>query len=159
MSSNRTRSGKPSSRGSKVKKNNNIQLFKLLDPIGQSIFFVFFLYTLDAQNHFPYKRALFILVTWQLVSVIINFFLVHLKQLRLERLLYLVTMVIYLVVFFYLNKHVKENFVALDEGLKANVPIHQVIIMTVGMIIAFWYNVICYREFRSEFGAINRGKK
>lgn len=133
-------------------------MFKLLDPVAQSLGIIFFIYCLDAHTHIPYKWVLLVLIGWQLLSVLINFFFWNLKLLKIERILFLVSMVVYLGIFSFIERNVQENFVPLDAGLKPTVPMNRVILMTVGVIIAFWYTVICYREFRKMFGAINTGR-
>ena len=135
-------------------------LLKLIDPIGQSVLIVFFLYCIDAEKTISYRSVLMILVAWQIISVFINFFLGELKLLKNERILYLVTITLYMTFFFLFEHHVKEQFIALDEGVKATIPLHRVITMSIAIIIAFWYNIICYREIRTLLGGvINRGNE
>ncbi|MCD6012377.1 MAG: hypothetical protein K0Q79_2239 [Flavipsychrobacter sp.] len=132
-------------------------MIKLLDPVVQSVGIIFFIYCLDANTHISYRMVLIALIGWQMLSVIVNFFFWKLKLLKAERILFSICMLVYLGVFYFFERNVKENFVPLDTGLKPSVPMNQVVLMTVGVVIAFWYNVICYREFRKMFGAINRG--
>ena len=135
-------------------------LLKLIDPIVQSALIVFFLYCIDSEKHFPYRTVLLFLIGWQIVSVFINFFLQSLKLLKNERLLYLASIVLYMIFFFFFERHIKDELIPLDEGAKATIPIGRVIVMSIGIIIAFWYNFICYREVRSLLEVeINRGDR
>jgi hypothetical protein len=159
MSSHRHSSSKRNTKAKNHGKSNNVLLFKLIDPIVQSALIVFFLFCIDTEKHFPYRTVLLFLIGWQIVSVLINFLLRKLKLLTIERLLYFVTIILYLIFFFFVERHVKEQFVPLDEGIKAAIPIRRVIVMSIGVIIAFWYTFICYREVRSLLTLeINRGK-
>lgn len=159
MSSHRHSRSKRNTRAKNPEKSNNILLLKVVDPIVQSALLVFFLYCIDSEKHFPYRTVLLFLIGWQIVSVLINFFLKGLKLLTIERVLYFATIIVYLIFFFFVERHVKEQFVPLDEGVKATIPIRRVIVMSIGVIIAFWYTFICYREVRSLLTLqINRGK-
>jgi hypothetical protein len=159
MSSNRHSRTRRNAKAKKLEKSNNILLLKLIDPIVQSALIVFFLYCIDTEKHFPYRSVLLILISWQMVSVFVNFFLGEYKLLKNERLLYLATIILYVIFFFFVERNVREQFVPIDEGVKATIPIRRVIVMSIGIIIAFWYNFICYREVRSLLTLeINRGK-
>ncbi len=157
MSNSKSKRRSASHSSSKLNKSSNVQMFKLVDPIIQSLGIIFFIYCLDAHADIPYRPVLQALIGWQMLSVVINFFLGTLKLLKVERFVYIIAMLGYLAVYYFFVHNVKENYVALDKGLRATVPMNQVIIMSAGVVIAFWYNVICYREFRKIFGAINRG--
>ncbi len=80
-----------------------------------------------------------------MMSVNINFFLGEMNLLKAERAIYFITMLIYLAAYYF--------FV---ESVQLSVSLNQVILVSVGVVIAFWYNVICYREFRKIFGAVKR---
>jgi hypothetical protein len=160
MSSSRRHSGRRRpSKGNKLAKNNNITLLKLLDPVVQSVLIVLFLYCIDDEKLFPYRIIFFILLIWQAVSALLNFLLTGMKLLTNERTIYLATMCIYMLFFFFFERHVKEHFVAFDEISKPNIPLYRLITMTIAMAIAFWYNLICYREIRTMLsGVVNRGR-
>lgn len=156
--SNRKRSGnRPSLSGNKHLRNSNIQLFKLIDPIGQTVLFILFFFCIDSEKHFPYRTVLLSIVAWQLISCTINFFFTGMKLFVKERLAYFVVMLVYIAIFFYMEGNVKEEMIALNQAERPSIPMHQVILMSGTMIIAFWYNVLCFREFKKIFGAINRG--
>ncbi len=159
MSSSRHRSRKSPTKVNKLTRNNNIQLFKLIDPIIQSVLFIVFLYCLDSQSHFSYRTIMLITIAWQLLSAFVNFIINDPKQLKLQRASYLVVIALFLVVYFYFERNTIETMIPLDQGLKPTIPLKQVILMSIAMIIAFWYNVICYREIRTIMGGvINRGR-
>lgn len=128
--SSRSRSGRhrTSQKVTKLSQSNNVMLFKLIDPIGQSLLFVLFLYCIDSEKHFSYRMVLYILVGWQLVSVFINMFFGALKLLKNERILYLVVMLAYMVFFYFFERSVKENFIALDHGASPSIPMNRVIL-------------------------------
>lgn len=159
MSRSRHRSRRSRLKVNKVTKSNNIQLYKLIDPIVQSVLFVVFLYCLDAQSHLSYKLVMFITLGWQLQSVAVNFLINDPKQLKLQRTGFTVVVLGFIGVYYAMTHNTTETMVALDNGLKPNIPLKQVILMTVALVIAFWYNVICYKEIRTIMGGvINRGR-
>ncbi len=157
MSSRKHSRSRPASKTNKHAKSSNIQLFKLIDPIGQSVLFVFFLFCIDSEKHFSYKTVLVLIFCWQFASCFINFLFTSLKLLRGERISYLIVVAGYLAFMYYFLGHVTEKKIALDQGEQATIPMYQVLIMSGAMILAFWYNVICYREFKSLYAAVNRG--
>lgn len=157
MSGSKSRRRSSSSSSSKLNKSSNVQMFKLIDPVGQSIGIIIFIYSLDAHANIPSRLVVLSLLCWQMLSVLINLFLGEMKLLKIERALYFVLMLVYMTIYYFLARNEQENYAALNQGMHPSVSINQVIIVGVGVVIAFWYNVICYREFRKIFGAINRG--
>lgn len=157
MSRNRPFGSRTYTQTNKHIKNSNIQLFKLADPIGQSILFILFLFCIDGEMHLSYRTLLYCIIGWQLLSCCINFLLVNVKLLVRERLAYIVSVILCMAVYYYLRHNVPEHLVALNEMDKPTIPLHEMIIATITMSIAFWYNVICFREFKKIFGSINRG--
>ena len=159
MSSSRHRSRRPKPKGNKLNKSHNIQLYKLIDPIVQSVLFIVFLYCLDAQSHLSYRLIMLIALGWQMLSCVVNYLINDTHQLKIQRTGFLILAVIYLFVYYYIQHNVPETMIAPDKGFKATIPLKQVILMTVAMVLAFWYNVICYQEIRKILGGvINRGR-
>lgn len=146
-------------RSSKVTKqlsNNNILLFKLFDPIVQSAIIIFFIYCLDAEVQQPsYRLVLRLVVVWQLTSSFLNFFLRDPKLLVKERIAFVFAMVFYLIMFFFVERSIKESYIGINEK-DANIPVHQALLMAGLVILTFWYNVTCYREIKSLLGGVNR---
>lgn len=138
-------------------KNNNIVLLKLFDPIIQSVIFIIFLYCLDSESHgISYRSILLLLVAWQLASSFLNFFLKDPKLLKMERISYVIVMTIYMIIFFIVERRVKEHYIGINETDIPNIPVYQASLMTGVVIITFWYNIICYREIRSLLGGSNK---
>jgi hypothetical protein len=132
-------------------------MFKVVDPIIQSILFVYFIYGLSMAGGIPYRRLFYLIVGVQMISVCVNIFIKDPKLLKKQRLMYAATMGLYLVAMIYFQRHVKETFFAFDIGLPATVPLHGLLWISGAMLIAFWYGMICYTEIKSMWGAINRG--
>ena len=78
----------------------NVEFFKLIDPVGQSLLFILFGYSLD--SGISYNMVLLMLAAWQFASWGIHFFLKSVKLLKNERLMWLVTAIIFLPVYFYI---------------------------------------------------------
>lgn len=123
-------------------------MFKLFDPVIQSLSIIFFIYCLDPHVHIPYKRVLFGLIGWQLVSSTINFFINEPKLLKIERGIWFVITLVFTGIFVIVNP---------VQAGKQSMPWNLVILVTTGVLLSFWHIVICYREFRKIFGAVNRG--
>lgn len=146
MNGKRSKRRSASHSSSKLTKSSNVQMYKLVDPIVQSLGIILFIYCLDAHAGIPSRWVLFALIGWQMLSVVINLFLGEMKLLKAERAIYFIAMLIYLGAYYFY-----------EESGQPSVSLDQIILTSTGLVIAFWYNVICYREFRKIFGAINRG--
>ena len=146
--SSRSRRRSSSKNISRSKKSNDFQLFKLFDPVVQSLGIIFFIYCLDSHMHIPYKRVLFSLIGWQLLSSAVNFFINEPKLLKIERGIWFVIALVYVGLFVAINP---------THASRQSMPLNLVILVTIGVLLAFWHLVICYREFRKIFGAVNRG--
>ena len=130
-------------------KSSNVFMVKLFDPIVQVLIFVYFLYCLDAQaNGLSYRTILFVLVGWQTISALFNLFLNDPKLLTKQRIAYLILNICYMATFFYIEKHVPEKDFGINETDIPYLHRNQTILMGGAIIIAFWYNVICYREIK-----------
>lgn len=152
MSSTRHRKSKPSTKNAKETKRLYIKLFKLIDPICQSILFFCFIYYLNTDNNSSYGTILKMLIYWQLLSVFINFFLGHLELFKAQRLAFLVLIIPYILFFLYREKQVNDKYILMDAGMNQGIPLYHVLLMTAGIILVFWYNIICYREIRNLLG-------
>lgn len=135
-------------------KYSNVMVLKLVDPIVQSLLFILFIYSLDTSAEFSYRQALNLLVGWQIVSSIANLFFNPPNQLRTERLICLLLIIIYMPVFFYFQRHLKEVWVQLRQALydDPTIPLYDIILESIAIIIAFWYYTICFREIRMLMG-------
>lgn len=127
----------------------NILVFKSIDPVLQSLLFVFFLYCIDSETDIPHRDILLYLSGWQLISGIVNFFIKDPEQLRTQRLVCMVTIVAYMTFFTYFVNNVPEHMIALSKTDKPNYPLHEILLSGIALVIAFWYNLICYRELRA----------
>ena len=92
----------------------NVEFFKLIDPVGQSLLFILFGYSLD--SGISYNMVLLMLAAWQFASWGIHFFLKSVKLLKNERLMWLVTAIIFLPVYFYISRHVAEKYVEVRDA-------------------------------------------
>jgi len=128
----------------------NVEFLKLIDPLGQSLLFILFGYSLD--SGISYHMVLLMLACWQLLSWAIHFFIKSFKVLKNERFFYIISSLVYLLVYVYITKKVKENYIAVrdPQGL-TQYPLHEIILVSIGLIIAFWYYVICFREVKVLF--------
>ena len=148
-------------RRSGLMRSNNVLVFKLIDPICQSLFFILFVYVIDTDNgisgaSLSYRNVLGALICLQVFSVFINFIINEPKQLKKERVFYLVAISLYLLFFFYVNKNVNEKFIDLaGGGGPMKLPVHELLLMAVALIITFSYFVICFREIRSLLNRVN----
>jgi hypothetical protein len=128
---------------------NNILVFKLIDPILQSLLFIFFIYSIDTDSDTSYRSVLQLLVCLQLVSMVINFFISDENQLKNERFIYLGTIGLYLISFFIIGKTVNPKYVEVIMGSgPVKMDMLEIILMSVAVVISFWYFTICFREIR-----------
>lgn len=138
-------------------KNSNELVFKLIDPIAQFLIFVYFLYALDSEQvGVSYRGILLKLVGWQVISAVINFFFTDPKILKTQRVAYIVVNTLYMAFFFYAESHFKETYFGINETDPAIIPLNQSLLIAGAIIIAFWYNIICYREVRSMLAGANK---
>ena len=165
MSSHRRYKTVKKKRGIKINrqsKTNNILMLKLADPIIQCIIFIYFIYCLDSDVIAPsYRTVLLLLVAWQAMSVFANMFYKDNKALRTERLVFLVVDGCYMAVFFLMEKLVipkKEISFGINELDDHYIHLYQTILMTGALIIAFWYNLICYREVKSLLSGVSQDR-
>ena len=140
---------KRNARISKPSRNNNVLLLKFADPIVQCCIFIYFIMSLDAAVLQPSYRTLFLmLIMWQYGSALVNLFYKDNKPMRIQRIVYLLAITCYMPLFFYIEKHVKEYDLVIDELENTAIHLHQTITMGVALILAFWYSIICYREVK-----------
>ena len=132
-------------RKSRRKRTGNTLVFKLVDPILQSMLFIFFIYCLDANSGFSHQLVLLLMLGLQMLSLATNFFIQSEEQLKKERLFYLVAICLYLVVSAVIMKgDFKYLFII---GPQADTMTN---VLTAGIIVlSFWYFIICFREVRS----------
>ncbi len=133
------------------RRDRNVPLIKLVDPIIQSVLFILFLYALDADFFVPYDTLFYSLISVQILSLVVNFFLrsPQLELIMNERIAYAVVILVYLSVYYYMRTRIDERFLQVTPGSQTNsMPVYEVILNAVGCLIAFWYFFICFREVR-----------
>ena len=154
MSRNRS-SRRTRSRGNHITRANNVLVFKLVDPICQSLLFIFFFYCLDSDTDTQYQVILDIIVGWQILSCLVNFLIRPVSLLKRARFLWLITMISYIVLYYFIEKTIPEKTIVLREAKNLNIPLHDMILEAGALIIAFWYYVICFREIRTMLTSVN----
>jgi len=123
----------------------NIQTIKLVDPIVQSLLFVFFAYSLDGGD---YVTPMVLIMAWVVISSAVHLFLDFSRKKIVERAINFVLVVIFLIVWF-LTKNRKDHYLETIGGDgPMQIPIRQTIMVSLGIAISFWYYVICFREIR-----------
>ncbi len=147
-----SRRSKP--RGNSIAKANNIRVFKLIDPICQSLLIIFCIYCLDSDSDTPYQTILQIIVGWQVLSCLANFFLNPPDLLKKERVAWLITIVLYMVVYYLVGGHVKEQYIVVKQANNLTITLYDSILEAGAMIISFWYYVICFREIRGMLTSV-----
>ena len=103
---------------------------------------------------------LLMLVAWQIMSALANFFYRDTKALRTERLIYLAVNLFYMGLFFFLEKRLagKEINFGINETDQPYIHLYQTLLMSGVVIIAFWYNIICYREVKSLMSGVSKDR-
>ena len=143
-------------RSSKKQISDKVRIFKILDPVVQSILFIKFAFDVDAGTH--YLVIFFILGGWQMMSLFVNFFFKKAKLLTTERISYLVVFILFLPAYFLIKKHLPERTLDIMGGHGLiKLPIVQITSVSIGIAIEFWYYVICFREIKKilkEIGEI-----
>ena len=129
-------------------RSNNILVFKLIDPVIQSLLFILFVYCLDTDSStalMRYSTVLEIIIVCQVLSALINFIINEPQQLKMQRGLYLVVIALYALVYYYIARGKQE--VISGRGLTKMQPA-EIAILSVGLLICFWYYITCFREIR-----------
>ncbi len=128
----------------------NTEFFKLIDPIGQSLIFILFAYSID--GNISYQLVFLFLVAWQLLSWAINFFIKTVKLKKTERLLYILSILLYAPAYYYVQHHFQEKFIIVrNPDDLTRFPVHEIILIVIGLVVCFWYYVICFREVKVLF--------
>jgi hypothetical protein len=148
MSSRRS-SRRNKQRGNGITKANNVLVFKLVDPIIQSLLIIFFVYCLDSDTDIQYQGILQIIIGWQILSCIANFFLNPPDLLKKERIAWFIIILLYSGLYYFVGNHVHERFIVVKQANNSTIPLYDSIFEIGGMIISFWYYVICFREIRA----------
>ncbi len=140
-----------SSRKNNAKRNTNIELFKIIDPVLQSVLFIVFLFNFGSDMGISYVAMLMIICGYQLISLLVNLFFKTETTLKNERAAFFISLILYFATFFYINRNVKEKFIEVIAGEGLNqLPLFEIILLGAGFIIAFWYFSICFREIRVQ---------
>ncbi len=134
------------------RRNNNVLVFKIVDPAVQGILFVLYLINLDTESDNPYFLILLGLVLLQIASNIINFVINPPDINKKQRIYYFFAMA-FGIAFYFLFKG--ELYLSLKRGMPENIRFYEIIREGVIVIIAFWYNVICFREIKTSLKSWN----
>ncbi len=124
-----------------------IRNFKITDPIVQTILFLVFTWCLNI--NVGYRVVFYLLLLWQLMSALLHLTFKKITKLKKERKIHLVAFSIYLalyfvVIVFFPAQYVNEQFA--DGFVK--IPVYDLVFISLGMVICFWYSVICFREIK-----------
>lgn len=131
-----------------------IRLFKTLDPVFQSLLFVLFTFCLSGT--LPYMWVFATLFIWQLVSAIAHTTFRRTTMLKKQRKYHLIVAAVYVVIFIAVSFLLPERYFVdrSPEGI-IKLPIHQILLVAVGMGVSFWYSVICFREIRRIYKKVH----
>jgi hypothetical protein len=139
-------------RSSRVMRSNNILLFKVVDPIIQSLLFILFVYSIDVEGaslDITYTQVFYLIVGVQVAGAIANLFINEEEQLKFQRIGYLVAIGVFLGVYHFAGAHVQEKYIETIGGRGAmKMPLIEIVLLTTGTVICFWYYVTCFREVR-----------
>ena len=121
------------------------KIIKIVDPVVQSLLFVLFCYMLDGGQ---YRNALLIMLGWQIISAVVNSFLVFSRKQTIPRIINFVIMVVFIAGYLFTKKVPDRYFEIIGGDGSVMVPIREVVLTAVGVLISFWYYFICFREIR-----------
>ena len=152
--SRRRSSRKKKSRRNHIRKANNILVFKLVDPICQSLLFIFFMYCLDSDNDITYQPILTTLTVWQILSGAANLLIKPPDQLRKPRIAFLITILSYMIVLNFVLAHIPEKNVVIGVFNDITIPLYHSIYEMGLAVISFWYYIICFKEIRAMLTSI-----
>ena len=123
------------------------KVFKIADPIFQSLMFIVLAYTFDTSNY--YKMILPAILCWQAVSMIIHFFIHSRSKLAKERLVFLLVVALAAGAWFLINSkklNLPLQMAQKDDG--THIPVVELATLGTEAVIAIWYYLICIREIR-----------
>jgi hypothetical protein len=155
MSSKRRRRRHTSSK-SLNRRNNNVLVFKIVDPAVQGLLFVLYLLNLDTESDQPYFLILLGLVFLQIISSIINFAVNPPDINKRQRIYYLIALT-FGIIFYLAFKG--EVYFALKRGMPENIRFYEIIREGIIVIIAFWYNIICFTEIKASLKSWNNDEE
>ncbi len=125
-----------------------VKAIKVIDPIIQSLFLVYFFYSLDQWSD-TYRLIIFGLLGYQLLSFLVNFFLHFHKKLKTERLAFALLSAVWVFIYFYVKKNVHEvHFRNIDLRVFARSGVHDFYLIATALSLSIWYFSICFREIR-----------
>lgn len=140
---------------------NNIQLFKTIDPLFQSVLFLLFTYSLNNLDpkidHFFSDKIIFeVLLGWQIISAILHKFFRKTSMLKKQRKAYLIVVASFTLIYIAVSLFIPEVYVQdLNVDGFVQIPVYRVSMVAAGMCICFWYSVICFREIRRIYKKAN----
>ena len=131
-----------------------VRIFKIIDPVLQSVLFVLLAYSFDYTNY--YRFFLPAIIGWQLVSSILHFFIRTRMKLRVERIVYFLLVIIFIAIYLYLKNNITEKYLKIFawQG-PLNIPIHELVFAILQGSFAFWYYAICFREIQGVLKKLN----
>ena len=123
------------------------KVFKIADPIFQSLMFIVLAYTFDTSNY--YKMILPAILCWQAVSMIIHFFIHSRSKLAKERLVFLLVVMLAAVTWFLItSKKLNLPLQMTQKDDSTHIPVVELATLGTEAVIAIWYYLICIREIR-----------
>ncbi len=122
-----------------------VKIFKIADPIFQSVLFISLAYSFDYTNY--YKFFLPLILGWQMVSSCIHFAVRSKNKKKVERLFFFILVWISVGVLIYFKLH--QDNAACQKLLEAtwmDVPVCELCFVCTEGLLALWYYIICFRE-------------
>lgn len=136
-----------------------VRIFKLVDAIVQGLLFVLFIFNIDTDPDIPYRLILYILICWQVLSSIANYVIHHRTRIKKKRILYLVSISVYLLLFLFFGLHLNQQVIKPPTpGELPTLPFKEIAFIGCGLAICFWYNVTCVFEIQKLQKRIDDGK-
>ena len=125
-----------------------VRIIKLIDPLLQGLLFILFLYALDTSSPVSYRTVLLLIFSVQFLSCCFNFVIKASGQRTNQRIIYVLALMVYAYFFIHNGTNVSTVFVFVKPALERVYTANELIFLGVGVIISFWYNVICFLEIK-----------
>ena len=128
-----------------------IRLFKIIDPIFQSLLFMVFTYAIYSVPPYElsYRVPFVILMLWQLFSALAHLSFKRVTKLKQQRKYHLSVFSVFLLIYFIYSVFIPEKFVEdrVPDGT-VQIPLYSMVLAAIGLGVCFWYSIICFREIR-----------
>lgn len=126
-------------------------VFKLVDPVIQSLLLIYFIYSTDSNTDgntdMPYTHVMLYLLGVQALSYIINIFIKAEEQNRKERFFFALCAIGYAATVLFIAYKSTPNLLVL-LGPLTPLSMLKVGILGSATCLSFWYFTICVREIR-----------